>query len=130
MFFSGSLQSPTVLATPGLVPPLPVEISKVMWGEDISFTVPDPGENCTVHMTVRAEWTEEEPLFDLTQERTGVGELTFTIPAGDARRDLIPGIFLFQAFKDVEGVKTFYPEGKFELWESAGSRSVPPSVEA
>ena len=128
MIFSGSLQSPAVVATPGLVAPQPVEITRVAWGETISFTVPDPGENCTVHLIVKSLW-EEDPLFDLQQERTDTGELTFVISGGDARRDLIPGIFLFQAFKDVEGTKTFYPEGKFELWEAAASTSVAKSAE-
>jgi hypothetical protein len=129
MFFSGSLQSPVVVATPGLNPPSPRTINRVDWGENVDFSVPDPGADCTLLLVIKLD-TEDDPVIEQSYERTSdEGDITFTILGADSIRYLEPGVYLFQVVKitdtgDPPLQYSFYPEGKFEIWESAGSRSI------
>ena len=134
MIFSGSYQSPVVVQTPGFIPPFPNNPNGVNWGEDVSISIPDPGENCTLLLQISTPFGVCRPHLQKSYERTSdLGDITFSFSGVEFRKYLKPGIYAFIATKiktgGIDGANfqyQFYPEGTIEINESPGSFGVSP----
>lgn len=106
----------------------------VTWGEDISFSTPDPGIDCTLTLVIKlsanlcavAAWKKS---FERTSSN---GDIVFALTGPEMRKSLRPGVYSFQFVKAVPAEMednpphyTFSPEGFFEVHEAAGSFEVP-----
>jgi hypothetical protein len=128
-----------VVQTPGLIPSFPREAVVVTWGEDSSFSTPDPGVNCTLTLVIKNSAIYcAAPAWTASVERTSnAGDIVIILSGPEMRESLRPGAYSFQFVKavpaQVEGdpsAYSFSPEGFFEVRETAGSFEVPEEVDS
>lgn len=116
---------------PGSVAPGTPINNQVIWGDNITVSVADPGFNCTVRLLIKARVEQEEADVTASHIRTGnAGNIVFTISGATSKEKLFPGTFYFQCLfiigENSPSVEHRHgPQGTFELVENAGSVYVP-----
>jgi len=129
IFISGSITSPRVITIPGIIPSDRSQnfFPTFYRGEDIPILITDPGVNETLLLTVKGHDWNMDPLYQVVLVRSGVGDLTATIPA-NLTQNWNDNLYFFDVFIIQNAIgqpaHTRLAAGSFSLQNSVDSNNV------